>query len=84
MEANKQAEVLINQYKHHAPKSDKIAALHGNVRQELFVVANWINELLPRCREKSLALTKLEEAMFWANAAIARNQEVIENGSTGS
>ena len=24
------------------------------------------------CREQSLAITALEEAMFWANAAIAR------------
>ncbi|WP_419715896.1 DUF7681 family protein [Bacillus cereus] len=24
-------------------------------------------------REKSLALTKLEEAVFWGNASIARN-----------
>ena len=26
----------------------------------------------PPCREQSLAITALEEAMFWANAAIAR------------
>ena len=28
----------------------------------------------PDSREKSLALTKLEEAVMWANAAIARNE----------
>jgi hypothetical protein len=28
----------------------------------------------PRSRETSLALTKLEEAVFWANASIARNE----------
>lgn len=28
----------------------------------------------PPSREQSLALTKLEEAMMWANAAIARNE----------
>lgn len=36
-------------------------------------LASWINERVPDSREKSLAITKLEEAMFWANAAIARN-----------
>lgn len=28
----------------------------------------------PNSREKSLALTKLEEVVMWANAAIARNE----------
>jgi hypothetical protein len=28
----------------------------------------------PRSRELSVALTKIEEAVFWANAAIARNE----------
>lgn len=35
---------------------------------ELFVKAT------PTSREQSLALTKLEEAVFWANAAIARSE----------
>lgn len=28
----------------------------------------------PECREQSLALTHLEQAVMWANAAIARNE----------
>lgn len=28
----------------------------------------------PDSQERSLAITKLEEAMFWANASIARNE----------
>ena len=28
----------------------------------------------PESREKSLALTHLEECMFWTNASLARNQ----------
>ena len=32
----------------------------------------------PESREKSLAFTKLEECIMWANAAIARNE--IEGG----
>ena len=33
-----------------------------------------IVDLAPECRERSLALTKVEEAVFWVNAAIARNE----------
>lgn len=33
----------------------------------------------PSSRERSLAITKLEEAVMWANAAIARNEKPSEN-----
>ena len=46
---------------------------HQRVRTVLFSAADEIVELTgPPSREQSLAITKLEEAMFWANAAIAR------------
>ena len=32
----------------------------------------------PDSRERSLALTKLEESIMWANAAIARNEGPVE------
>ena len=31
----------------------------------------------PESRERSLALTKLEEAIMWANAGIARNENDV-------
>lgn len=34
-----------------------------------------LTELTPYSREQSLAVTSLEEVVFWANAAIARNEE---------
>lgn len=37
-------------------------------------IASDIDAACPNSREKSVAMTKLEEVMFWANAAIARNQ----------
>ena len=36
-------------------------------------LAYLIDDLCPKSREKSLAITKIEEAMMWANASIARN-----------
>jgi hypothetical protein len=34
--------------------------------------ANIVINLTQESRERSLALTKIEEALFWANAAVAR------------
>jgi hypothetical protein len=47
---------------------------HEYVRGCMLALAECIDGVLPFSREKSLAMTKIEEAMMWANAAIARNQ----------
>lgn len=46
---------------------------HTSMRQACHRAAQTINAEAPDSREKALALTKLEEAMMWANAAVARN-----------
>lgn len=33
-----------------------------------------VDELCPESRERSLAFTKIDEAVMWANASIARNE----------
>lgn len=43
------------------------------LREEAKALANAIDERVPDSREKSLSLTNLEQAIFWANAGIARN-----------
>lgn len=48
---------------------------HSSARQMCWGLADELNVLLPEGREKALAITKLEEVMFWANAAIARNNK---------
>lgn len=45
---------------------------HASVRSACERAAHQVNALCPDGREKSLAITALEEAMMWANAAIAR------------
>lgn len=63
---------LENRFTYHPP-NDERAATHNVIRTLLLATAERFDSQLPDGREKSLALTKLEEAMFWANAAIARN-----------
>jgi len=64
---------LNNNFTYHAPKGDQTIR-YEEIRSEGGGFAHLINKLCPDSREKSLAMTKLEEAVFWANAAIARNE----------
>jgi hypothetical protein len=60
-------------FTYHAPKPgqpEKYVLLRDKGKE----LAYLIGELCPASREKSLALTKLEEAIMWANASIARNE----------
>lgn len=41
------------------------------VRNAALDLANTLNDLVPKGREKSLAITHLEEVVMWANKAIA-------------
>ena len=59
-------------YKYHAPKEgqpEKYEALRAKAKD----LALMINELCPESRERSVAFTNLEAAVFWANASIARS-----------
>lgn len=48
---------------------------HSMIRNACLRAAGSINEICPDSREKSLAITHLEEAMMWGNAALARNDK---------
>ena len=66
-------ETIENNYTYHVPK-DEQAVKYAVIREEAKELAYTINELCPESRERSLAFTKLEEAVMWANASIARNE----------
>ena len=58
---------------YHQPKDDqqqRYLFISGKI-EEMMVT---ITQACPQSRERSLALTKLEEAKMWANASIARNE----------
>lgn len=65
-------EDLTNRFSYHPPSKDRVL-LHESIRENGQVLALILNEQLPESREKSLAITHLEEVVMWANAALARN-----------
>ncbi len=60
-----------NDFKFH-PADEDTGKRHHEVREVLRSAARHLSGVVPEGRELSLALTKLEEAMMWANAGIAR------------
>lgn len=67
----KTTEMINNNFVYHCPPA--------SVRMDFFLLRNLgkdlaslINDVVPDGREKSLAITKIEEAIMWANAGIAR------------
>jgi hypothetical protein len=48
------------------------------IRDKAKELAYLIEKSVPDSREKSLAFTDLEQAVMWANAGIARNENPID------
>lgn len=63
---------ISHRFAFHAATTAEKRGAHTSARAACEAAAHRINELLPDGREKSTAITKLEEAMFWANAGLAR------------
>lgn len=65
-------EDLRNRFTYHAPKDDQ-PKIYESIRNMGLVFASLVTDLCPEARETSLALAKIEEAVMWANASVARN-----------
>jgi hypothetical protein len=64
---------LENRFTYHPPKEGQPVKYEA-LRQKAKELAYLVDELCPNSKEKSLAITHVEEVVFWANAAIARNE----------
>ena len=64
---------LEHRFTYHVPRTDQVPK-YGMIRDTGLDVAQLLVELCPDNRELALALTKLDEVVFWANAAIARGE----------
>jgi hypothetical protein len=65
---------LENNFTYHPVKDNTQSVRYNEIRSYAKGLARKIGRDCPPSRERSLALTKLEEAVMWANAAIARNE----------
>lgn len=59
-------------FTYHPPRDAEQRATYERIREQAKAFALYIALNTPESREQSLALTKLEEAVMWANAAVAR------------
>jgi hypothetical protein len=63
---------LESRFTYHAPKPGQPEA-YQELRVKARELAELMNTRCPDSRELSVAMTHLETAVFWANAAIARS-----------
>ena len=68
---------LAIRFTYHAPTGDQ-PDRYERIRAMAFAFAEELVEMTPVSREQSLALTRLEGCVMWANAAIARREDPVE------
>lgn len=73
MPSNRVLDQIAKSFTYHPPQADQ-PARYTDIREAARALANLIAEHTPESREQSAALTNLEQAVMWANAAIARNE----------
>lgn len=66
-------EQIENIFTYHAANADQTER-YQRIREWAKELATIINRDCPESREKSLALTNLQQAVMWANASIAINE----------
>lgn len=72
--SQKKADRLENNFTYHKPHGTQ-PDRYVTIRAAAKAFAEVILKNTPESREQSVALTELETAVMWANAAIARNEK---------
>lgn len=68
-------EDIVHRTAHHPPRDAGVMTAHELIRAATADFLSAVRDNSPPSREQTLAITKAEEAMMWANAAIARTQK---------
>jgi hypothetical protein len=63
--------LIEHNFTYHPPKEGQ-PQKYIEIREKAKELALLLNDACPDGREKALAMTKLEESVFWANASVAR------------
>lgn len=67
---------IINRVTYHKPSESGVER-HKRLSDAAAALLRTIEEIVPDGREKSLAITKIEEAKMWASAGVARNPDTV-------
>lgn len=65
---------MANRYLHHAPKNDAQIEKYNLIRAKVLELAVLIRDQTPLSAEQTRAFNALDETMFLAVAAVARNE----------
>ena len=68
------AQTIENIFTYHKPFGDQ-PERYVEIRQKARELAFTLEALCPESREKSIAMTNLQQAIMWANASIAINEK---------
>ena len=74
---DKSRDDLRTQHSHRAPDTEAQARLR-DIRQRFLALAGAIDDILPPSRERSIALTNLDQARMWACSAAVAEGEIRE------
>jgi hypothetical protein len=63
---------LEHRFNYHPPRDERTVKAHETIREQCKAVAKYFERELGNTEEVAHAIKSLEEAMFWANASVAR------------